>query len=160
MTGHKIPESVLVLIHSQDGQVLLLERADHPGFWQSVTGSRDSCDEPLIDTAARELFEETGIQVGTSGVGPLTDWQFHQTYVIYPHWRYRYAPGVTENVEHVFSICVPVDIPVKLAAREHLQYRWMNWRQAAEACFSMTNTEAIRALPARLGLVSEWSANA
>jgi dATP pyrophosphohydrolase len=160
MTGHKIPESVLVLIHSQDGQVLLLERADHPGFWQSVTGSRDSYDEPLMDTAARELFEETGIQVGTPGVGPLTDWQFHQTYVIYPHWRYRYAPGVTENVEHVFSICVPVDIPVKLAAREHLQYRWMNWRKAAEACFSMTNTEAIRALPARLGLASEWSAGA
>lgn len=158
MTSHKIPESVLVLIHSHDGQVLLLERADHPGFWQSVTGSRDSYDEPLIDTAVRELFEETGIQVGAPGVGPMMDWQFHQTYVIYPHWRHRYAPGVTENVEHVFSVCVPQNIPVRLAPREHLQCRWMNWREAAEACFSMTNNEAIRALPARLGLASQWSA--
>jgi len=150
----KIPESVLVLIHTVDLQVLLLERADHPGFWQSVTGSRDSAQELLVQTAARELAEETGITLDgpgrTQGLGPLVDWNFSQIYEIYPHWRYRYAPGVTHNTEHVFSICVPQAVEVRLAPREHLQYRWVFWEQAAEQCFSWSNARAIRELPVRM----------
>jgi dATP pyrophosphohydrolase len=114
----KIPESVLVVIHTMDLRVLLIERADHPGFWQSVTGSRHAPDEPLEETARRELFEETGI-IANDGSGPeLLNWNFSQTYEIYPHWRHRYAPGVTENIEHVFSVCVPHDTPIRLSSRE------------------------------------------
>lgn len=157
----KIPESVLVLVHTADLQVLLLERADHPGFWQSVTGSRDSLQEPLIETAARELMEETGITVNESAhprqIGSLLDWNFSQVYEIYPHWRYRYAPGVTQNTEHVFSICVPQSITVRLAPREHLQFRWVSWERAAEQCFSWSNARAIRELPARLRQTTENS---
>jgi dATP pyrophosphohydrolase len=150
VAGTKIPESVLVLIHTDDLQVLLLERADHPGFWQSVTGSRDRYDEPLIETAARELFEETGIRLDMPQVGPLKDWQFHQTYEIFPHWRHRYPDGVTENVEHVFSISVPRDIAIRLADREHTAYRWLPLQEAAEACFSWSNAKSIRELPRHL----------
>jgi dATP pyrophosphohydrolase len=130
--------------------VLLIERADHPGFWQSVTGSRHGLDEPLHETARRELFEETGI-AANDGSGPeLLNWNFSQTYEIYPHWRHRYAPGVTENVEHVFSVCVPHDTPIRLSSREHTRFQWLSHGDAAERCFSWSNAKAIRELPARL----------
>jgi dATP pyrophosphohydrolase len=145
---HKIPESVLVVIHTADLEVLLIERADRPGFWQSVTGSLDRLDEPLLDTAARELFEETGIVAdGTDIV--LRDWQLANVYEIYETWRHRYAPGVTHNTEHVFSVCVPRDIPVVLAPREHVQYAWLPLLAAADRCFSSSNAEAILQLPRR-----------
>lgn len=149
MPVHKIPESVLVVIHSADLQVLLIERADKPGFWQSVTGSKDAIDEPLVETAMREVFEETGIRVGTPQVpeDALSDWQLSNVYEIYPVWRHRYAPGVTKNTEHVFGLCVPRDIPITLAPREHLQHRWLPWREAADLCFSPSNAEAILQLP-------------
>ena len=149
MAIHKIPESVLVVIHSADLQVLLIERADKPGFWQSVTGSKDAVDEPLVETAMREVFEETGIRIGSPGVSPenLRDWQLSNVYEIYPVWRHRYAEGVTHNAEHVLGLLVPPDIPVQLAEREHLQYRWLSWREAADQCFSPSNAEAILQLP-------------
>jgi len=149
MPDYKIPESVLVVIHSADLHVLLIERADKPGFWQSVTGSKDALDEPLQVTAVREVFEETGISIGGDQV-PLTslrDWQLSNVYTIYPAWRQRYAPGVTQNTEHVFGLCVPRDIVITLAPREHLQHRWMPWREAADQCFSPSNAEAILQLP-------------
>ena len=150
---YKIPESVLVVIHSADLEVLLIERADHPGYWQSVTGSRDFPDEPLALTAAREVAEETGILVGGSAVPPgdLHDWQLSNIYEIYPVWRHRYAPGVTQNTEHVFGLLVPREIPVTLAPREHLRYRWLPYREAADQCFSPSNAEAILQLPAHRG---------
>lgn len=154
MVGTKIPESVLVLIHTSDLQVLLLERADHPGFWQSVTGSRDTWEEPLIDTARRELLEETGISWQAPDVSPIRDWAFSQTYEIYPHWRHRYPAGVTHNVEHVFSVCVPMDIPIRLSPREHLRYEWCDWSTAAERCFSWSNAKALRTLPERAASAS------
>jgi dihydroneopterin triphosphate diphosphatase len=143
----KIPESVLVVIHTADAQVLLIERADKPGFWQSVTGSKDALDEPLVGVAWRELAEETGITTGQ-----LADWQRRNVYEIYPHWRHRYAPGVTHNTEHVFGLTVPAGVTVTLNPREHLRHQWLPWREAAELCFSPSNAEAIRLLPGRLGL--------
>lgn len=149
MPVYKIPESVLVVIHSADLQVLLLERADRPGFWQSVTGSKDAPDEPLELTARREVSEETGILVGSAAVpaSALRDWQLSNVYEIYPVWRHRYAPGVIHNTEHVFGLCVPRDIAIVLAPREHLRHRWLPWREAADQCFSPSNAEAILQLP-------------
>jgi dATP pyrophosphohydrolase len=143
---YKIPRSVLVVIHDPSGQVLLLERADKPGFWQSVTGSLDTEDEPPLLAAQRELQEETGLIAHQAA---WSDWDFSQVYEIFPHWRYRYAPGVTHNTEHVFSVCVAAHAPVRLSPREHLQSRWLPWQDAAEACFSWSNTKAIRLLAER-----------
>jgi dATP pyrophosphohydrolase len=145
----KIPLSVLVVIHSPDRQVLLIERADKPGFWQSVTGSKDSLDEPLAVTCVREVEEETGIVVGSAAVprSALRDWGLRNVYEIYPVWRHRYAPGVTHNTEHVFGLTVPPDTPVRLNRREHLRFGWWPWREAADRCFSPSNAEAILQLP-------------
>jgi len=144
--GSKIPESVLVVVHSADLQVLLLERADHPGYWQSVTGSKDSLDEPLTQTCRREVSEETGLDVAAYD---LTDWQLQNRYEIYAHWRHRYPPGITHNTEHVFGLRLPEPLPVRIAPREHLRYVWLPWEEAAQKCFSMSNAEAIRLLPTR-----------
>lgn len=135
----KIPESVLVVIHTGDAQVLLLERADHPGFWQSVTGSREGA-ESLAETAVREVAEETGIVCSTDR---LAHWRLSNRFEILPLWRARYADGVTHNVEHVFSLCVAADTPVVIAPDEHRDWRWLPWREAAVACFSWTNRDAI-----------------
>ena len=140
----KIPESVLVVIHTPQREVLLIERADHPGFWQSVTGSRDTADEPLPQTAVREVWEETGIAVGPAD---LRDWAVSNIYDIYPQWRHRYAPGVTRNTEHVFGLCLPRNTPVALSPREHTACQWLPWLEAADQCFSASNAEAILMLP-------------
>ena len=145
----KIPESVLVIIHSAGLDVLLIERADRPGYWQSVTGSKESVSEALRETAIREVAEEVGIAIGSSQVpaSSLRDWRLSNVYEIYPVWRHRYAPGVTHNTEHVFGLCIPRDIPITLSPREHLNYQWLTWREAAEKCFSASNAEAILHLP-------------
>lgn len=130
--SYKKPVSVLVVIHTPALDVLLLERARHPGFWQSVTGSQEG-DEPLPETARREVREETGIE---AGIGELTDWRMTNRYEIFAEWRDRYAPGVTENTEHVFSLCLPAPRAVAIAAGEHLAWRWLPWQEAAAACFS------------------------
>jgi dihydroneopterin triphosphate diphosphatase len=145
----KIPESVLVVIHTADRQVLLIERADAPGFWQSVTGSKDAPDEALDETARREVFEETGISIGTADVplSNLLDWQLANVYEIYPVWRHRYAPGVTHNTEHVFGLLVPRATPITLSRREHVAHAWLDWTEAADRCFSPSNAEAILQLP-------------
>ena len=129
VAGTKVPESVLVVIHTPDLRVLLLERADHPG-------------------CRREVLEETGIDAAAH---ELTDWQQVNRYEIYAHWRHRYPEGVTHNTEHVFGLRVPEALPVTIAPREHLRYEWLPWEQAAERCFSWSNAEAIRQLPARAG---------
>ncbi len=145
--SYKIPQSVLVLIYTQNLEVLLLERADKPGFWQSVTGSKDSLDEDWQVTAEREVLEETGLHCSDYD---LQDWQLENIYEIYPVWRHRYAPGVTQNTERVWGLCLPQAQPVRLAAREHLQYCWLPWQEAAERCFSASNSEAILQLPRRV----------
>lgn len=141
----KQPESVLVLVHTRDFQILLIERAAHPGFWQSVTGSLESGETPL-ETARRELHEETGL---TATHNQLQDWHLSNRFEILERWRDRYAPGVTHNKEHVFSFCVPEACPVRLAPEEHRDQCWLPWREAAEKCFSWTNKDAILMLPLR-----------
>ncbi len=150
MPAHKIPESVLVVIHTPALDVLLIERADKPGYWQSVTGSKDAPGEPLVETCVREVAEETGIRIGSDAVplGALRDWQLINVYEIYPVWRDRYAPGVTHNTEHVFGLTVPAGTAVTLNPREHLRFAWMPWREAADRCFSPSNAEAVLHLPA------------
>jgi dATP pyrophosphohydrolase len=151
-TPHKIPQSVLVVIHTPELDVLLIERAKQPGFWQSVTGSKDTEDEDWRTTAIREVHEETGILVGSRGIPgeALTDWGIENVYEIYPVWRHRYAPGVTHNTERVFGLCVPAGTPVTLAPREHIAHEWLPLRAAADRCFSPSNAEAILQLT-RLG---------
>jgi dihydroneopterin triphosphate diphosphatase len=140
---YKIPVSVLVVIHTTDLQVLLLERADAPGYWQSVTGSQDP-GESLLETAVRELREETGLDAAAY---LLKDWHSQYEFEIFPRWRHRYAPGVTHNTEHVFSLRVPDALAVTISPREHLNFCWLPWQAAAEKCFSWTNADAIRKLP-------------
>lgn len=140
----KIPESVLVVIYTPQLDVLLIERADHPGFWQSVTGSRDTLDEPLRETALREVQEETGI---VAMPDQLQDWGLSNVYGIYPAWQHRYAPGVTRNTEQVFGLCLPAACAVTLSPREHTAWQWLAHRAAADKCFSPSNAEAILMLP-------------
>jgi dATP pyrophosphohydrolase len=140
----KIPQSVLVVIHTPALEVLLINRADAPEFWQSVTGAKDRIDESFEETAVREVLEETGIDARQ---GMLSDWGLENVYDIYPRWLHRYSPGVTRNTEHVFGLCVPEGTAVRLNPREHTGYRCLPWRTAADACFSPSNAEAILLLP-------------
>ncbi len=146
--AYKIPVSVLVVIYTTDLQVLLIERADRPGFWQSVTGSKQDEDELLEATAIREVGEETGLD---ARLFSLCNWHKQNKFEIFLHWRGRFAPGTTHNLEHVFSLELPSALPVKLAPKEHLQYLWLPWQLAADKCFSWSNAAAIRELPHRMG---------
>jgi len=142
----KLPVSVLVVIHTPALEVLLLERAARPGFWQSVTGSLDAPDEPPREAARREVWEETGVQAAADR---LLDWRMASAFEIYQHWRGRFPPGTTHNTEHVFSLELPTRVTVRLAPEEHRAQRWLAWREAAAACFSWSNRDAIRMLPDR-----------
>ncbi|CAB3750810.1 dihydroneopterin triphosphate diphosphatase [Paraburkholderia solisilvae] len=148
----KIPESVLVVIYTPELDVLLIERADRPALWQSVTGARNYPDEPFAETAAREVAEETGIIVGTQTVprDALVDLHHHVQFEIFPEWRHRYAEGVTINTEHWFSLQVPHRLEVILAPREHTAHMWLPYEEAAAVCFSWSNRDAILQLPERV----------
>lgn len=142
----KLPESVLVVVHTPALDVLLLERADRGSFgdwgaWQCVTGSREPDDPDLETTARRELLEETGLSAGT-----LTDWKLTNRYEIWPQWRARYAPDVTHNVEHVFGFLVPRMTVATLDPAEHVAQLWLPWQEAMNKTFSPTNRDAIRQL--------------
>jgi dATP pyrophosphohydrolase len=141
--NHKLPISVLVVIHTCDLEVLLLERARRPGYWQSVTGSLDRSGEPLEAAAAREVREETGID---AAAGRLTRWNLANTFEIYLQWRHRFAPGVTHNTEHVLGLELAIPLPVVISPDEHVAYCWLPWREAAAKCFSWSNRDAIRML--------------
>jgi dATP pyrophosphohydrolase len=145
MLRNKQPISVLVVIYTQALDVLLLQRADHPEYWQSVTGSRDD-DEVLLDTARREVVEETGLDAHQF---KLTDWQQQNVYEIYPTWRHRYPEGITQNTEHVFGLQLPHKVDITLSAREHLNFQWLPYQEAVDKVFSPSNREAILQLPER-----------
>lgn len=146
---YKRPESVLVIVYTRSGKVLLLRRADHPEFWQSITGSMEWGDEQPAETAVRELREETGISVEPAA---LTDWKIQNHYVIFPQWRYKYATGVTENTEHFFSLELPEEPTVKLSPEEHSEYAWVPFAEAVERVFSWTNRDALLLLMKARGL--------
>lgn len=131
-----------MLIHTVDLQVLIMERADKVGFWQSVTGSLEG-DETPYQAAIREVKEETGLDALAYD---FQDWQASNTYEIYPHWRYRYAEGVTENVEHLFGLTLPAPLAITLEPNEHVRYEWVDWREAAQRVFSWTNVDALKRL--------------
>jgi dATP pyrophosphohydrolase len=144
----KTPISALVLIHTDDLQVLIMERADKQGYWQSVTGSLEQAETPL-QTAIREVQEETGLDATQY---ELEDWHASNIYEIYPHWRHRYAADVTHNTEHLFGLLLPEPLPIKMAPDEHVQYEWVDWREAAKRVFSWTNVDALSKLGERRGL--------
>ena len=143
---YKIPRSALVVIYTGDLEVLLIERADYPGYWQSVTGSQEEGETP-IQTAMREVMEETGIDTTRYG---LCDWQLKNVWEIYPIWAHRYEPGTTQNTEHVFGLHLPERVNVTLHVREHIQFVWLSYEKAASLCFSSSNRDAILDLPRRL----------
>jgi dihydroneopterin triphosphate diphosphatase len=146
---YKIPRSVLVVIHTPDLQVLLIERANDQGqasgVWQSVTGSLDVEEETFLHCAAREVMEETGLDAHAPG-HQLTDWKLENTYDIWPHYLHRYAPGIRRNTERVFGLCIPAPLQVKLAANEHVNQIWLPWQEAASQVSSASNEAAIRKL--------------
>jgi dihydroneopterin triphosphate diphosphatase len=136
---HKRPESVLVVVHTKAGDVLLLKRADHPNFWQSVTGAMRWDEDDPHAAAVREVREETGIVIAPSA---LQDLGLMQRYEIFPARRHRYAPGVTENVERAFALALPA--PIALAVHpEHTEYAWFDVRSALARASSWTDRLAI-----------------
>jgi dATP pyrophosphohydrolase len=142
MKNYKIPTSALVLIHTANLKVLLMERADKVGFWQSVTGSIEINETPR-EAAIREVREETGLNALDF---EFEDWHASNVYEIYPHWRHRYAPGTIHNTEHLFGLCLPSEMPIYLSPEEHLRYEWVDWREAAKRVFSWTNIDALKRL--------------
>ncbi len=145
MPQYKQPISALIVIYTSALDVLLMERANCPGDWQSVTGSRDG-HESLLETAVREVAEETGLDTANY---ILTDWHQQNVYDIYPKWQHRYAPGTTRNTEHVFGLQLPQQVAVQLSPLEHVRYLWLPWKEAADKVFSPSNREAILQLPKR-----------
>lgn len=156
----KIPQSVLVVIHTPALDVLVLRRTDGDGmgveYWQSVTGSKDSLDESWLHTAEREVAEETGIVCtpDAKDTALLVDWHLENIYDIYPQWLHRYSPGVSRNTERLFGLQVRERCAVQLSPREHTAYQWLPYHQAAERCFSPSNAEAILQLPRFVGLAA------
>ncbi len=135
----KRPESVLVVIHTPACEILLLERVHPRGFWQSVTGSLEAGERPF-QAALREVAEETGMSIRPE---QLRDWHHTNRFRILPEWRARYAPEVTHNTEHVFSLCVPAPFPARLSPDEHADQVWLPREQAIERASSWTNRAAI-----------------
>lgn len=143
---YKRPESVLVVVYTRAGTTLLLQRADDPSYWQSVTGSLLWEEDSPRMAAVRELAEETGITADARG---LEDLGLSFRYPILPRWRLRYAPGVTQNTEHAYALALPVEVPVRLNPAEHRAYVWLDLATAGARASSWTNREAIRAVAAR-----------
>ena len=139
---YKTPISALVVIYTKELDILLLSRADKSNFWQSVTGSLEQ-DESLLETAKREVLEETGIICENF---LLQDWNLSHEYKIFSHWQYRYGPGVTYNTEHIFGLELPEKVPVTLSPKEHIDFKWVTLEEAKQTVFSWTNVKALEKL--------------
>lgn len=135
----KRPESVMVVVHTHD-EVLLIKRADHDCFWQSVTGSIEHGEQPK-QTAVRELYEETGIKVST-----LRETGIRRSYDILPQWRHKFPPGVTRNAENLFFCPLDEKAEITLDSREHTEFQWVNFSTGIEQAWSWTNKLAIMQL--------------
>jgi len=133
---YKRPESVLIIVYTTIGEVLMLRRIDPPDFWQSVTGSL-RWGETAAAAARRELREETGIDLEP------VDCRASHRFPIHPAWRRRYAPDVTTNLEHVFRVECAVRPAVTLKPHEHRAYRWLRSAEAVGMAASWTDREAL-----------------
>lgn len=136
---YRRPESVLVVVYTDAGQVLLLERRDRPGFWQSVTGSLEPEETPA-EAARRELTEETGLR------GEPVDLRQSRRFEIFPAFRHRFPPGVTQNLEHAFAFNAKEAVEVTPDPAEHRDSRWLHWMEAAALTGSWTNRQTIESL--------------
>ena len=140
MQQFRRPESVLIVIYTEGGEFLLLERHRPPGFWQSITGSME-WGESADAAARREVIEETGIRQGV-----LVNLQWTQVYEILPSFGKKYAPGITTNLEHAFALKLMERVPVILSVTEHVQYRWAPAAEAVDTASSSTNRAVIQQL--------------
>lgn len=139
MHTYKRPESVLVVVYTRNEKVLLLKRADHADFWQSVTGAMNWDEADPRATAVRELREETGLAVAPNA---LCDLGLIQRFAIMPEWRHRYAPDVAENAEHAFAVELAQEVRLAMHP-EHAAYAWFDFPTAAARATSWTNRAAI-----------------
>ena len=135
---HKRPESVLVLVYTRVGEVVMLRRTRPNRFWQSVTGSLEWGEIPR-EAAERELYEETGLRFS----GRLTDCRHSESFPIIPPWRERYARGTHYNLEHWFRLQLPTRRIIRLDPEEHSELRWLPIPRAARLASSWTNRNAI-----------------
>ncbi|MFQ5756707.1 MAG: dihydroneopterin triphosphate diphosphatase [Acidiferrobacterales bacterium] len=142
MNGFKRPESVLVIVYTRTGKVLLMRRKDRPGFWQSVTGSMKWHEREPAVTACRELKEETGLNTDDG----LRDWGKTYRFEIMPQWQHCYPPGTRENLEHLFSLELAEEAIVTLNPAEHVEYEWLSVSEAEKRATSWTNRDAIHLL--------------
>ncbi|MDH3376381.1 MAG: dihydroneopterin triphosphate diphosphatase [Gammaproteobacteria bacterium] len=143
---YKRPESVLVVVHTVGGDVLLLHRVEPSSFWQSVTGSLRWEEADPAAAARREVREETGIH----DVGVWHDWQRTMLFDIPSAWGSRYAPGVTRNLEHMFSLALSEICSVTINPAEHSNYEWVDFDTALQHAWSWTNREALQLVRKRL----------
>ena len=137
----KRPESVLVVVYTQSGQTLLLNRVPPRSFWQSVTGSLKWNQESSLQAAQREVREETGIE---ASLDQIHNWNRNFKFTIFPEFRHKYPAGVTENIEYIFSLQLPEVVRVEIDPAEHTEYRWVDLDEAVEMVWSWTNREALR----------------
>lgn len=137
--AYKKPESALVVLYDEHHRVLLLQRMDDASFWQSVTGALEEGELP-IETAYREVFEETGIDAKSLGLR-INNHHKQNKYIIRKRWQHRYPPGTEHNIEHVFSLKVRSNTPISLT--EHLQYEWVSKEEALQRLWSPSNREAV-----------------
>lgn len=142
--NYKRPESILVVVHTAEGLVLLLKRADIGDFWQSVTGSL-RWGESAREAAVRELREETGIPAGDD----LVDWRHTARFEILEKFKPRYAPHTNTNLEHLFSLQVDADRPIVINPHEHIAFQWRHHTEALDILWSWSNRDAVQAVAAR-----------
>ena len=140
-TDYRIPISVLVVVHTDDAQVLLLRRAEPFDFWQSITGSLQ-IGEDHADAAKRELLEETGL----TDEGELQYSGVNRQFVIDSRWRDRFEPGTVENVEFEWHYRVATPVEITICDDEHSEYCWLPMADAAKKVWSWTNRAALKGL--------------
>ncbi|EIC20243.1 dihydroneopterin triphosphate diphosphatase [Thiorhodovibrio frisius] len=137
----KRPASVLVVVFTRAGEFLLMQRTNPSNFWQSVTGSLRPGESPR-QAAVRELEEETGLL----GSAQLIDLRQSRLFPIIRAWRARYRKSHCFNREYWFALSLPGRRLIRLNAKEHSRYQWLDLAGALELAGSWTNRDAMRLL--------------